>query len=60
MAVTIETLGVREMPWNQYAYDFLRRTGDMRRLQALLAGHLPNREVIRLAEYEHELRHRKQ
>ena len=60
MAVTIETLGVHEIPRNQYAYDFLRRMGDMRRLQALLAGDLPNREVIRLAEYEHELRLRKQ
>ena len=60
MVATIEMLQGKERERKEYAASFLRRTGDMRRLQAILASDLPASEVMRLAMYERELRIRKQ
>jgi hypothetical protein len=56
MIATIEMLKHQEKSRGEYASQFLRSTGDIGRLQALLAGRLPAGEVLRLALHEHELR----
>lgn len=56
MIATIEMLKHQEKSRGEYASHFLRSTGDIGRLQAMLAGRLPASEVLRLAMHERELR----
>ena len=60
MVATIEMLEGQELARNEYASHFLRRTGDIQKLQALWADRLPGNEIMRLAMYERELRLGKQ
>ena len=60
MIATVEMLNNYRNYREEYASHFLRRTGDIGKLQAILANHLPDSEILRLANYERELRLSKQ